>query len=129
AYQAAWLKHNYPAEFMAAVLTNGKGFYAPLVYVLECHRLGIPLLPPSVNEPGPAFSVIDTPFNDSDSARNSPGPFPLTPALSPGERERHHPPFDQCQAPRFFERQDTILPLPGVEGRGGGEGAIQSPAA
>ena len=35
AYQAAWLKLNYPAEFMAAVLTNGKGFYAPLVYVLE----------------------------------------------------------------------------------------------
>jgi DNA polymerase III alpha subunit len=37
AYQSAWLKCNYPAEFMAAVLTNGKGFYAPLVYVLEFH--------------------------------------------------------------------------------------------
>ena len=57
AYQAAWLKRYYPAEFMAAVLTNGKGFYDPLVYVLECHRLGIPLLPPSVNEPGPQFTV------------------------------------------------------------------------
>src|SRR5258708_27483674 len=40
---------------MAGVLTNGKGFYHPLVYVLECHRLGLKLLPPSVNEPGPAF--------------------------------------------------------------------------
>ena len=57
AYQAAWLKHYYPAEFMAAVLTNGKGFYDPLVYVLECHRLGLSLLPPDVNEPGPAFTV------------------------------------------------------------------------
>ncbi|HEU0010957.1 MAG TPA: DNA polymerase IV [Verrucomicrobiae bacterium] len=55
AYQAAWLKRYYPAEFMAGVLTNGKGFYDPLVYVLECHRLGLKLLPPSVNEPGPAF--------------------------------------------------------------------------
>ena len=55
AYQAAWLKHHYPAEFMAAVLTNGKGFYHPLVYVLECHRLGLTSLSPSVNEPGPAF--------------------------------------------------------------------------
>jgi error-prone DNA polymerase len=55
AYQSAWLKHYYPAEFMAAVLTNGKGFYHPLVYVLECHRLGLSFLPPSVNEPGPAF--------------------------------------------------------------------------
>jgi DNA polymerase III alpha subunit/nucleotidyltransferase/DNA polymerase involved in DNA repair len=57
AYQSAWLKLHYPAEFMAAVLTNGKGFYDPLVYVLECHRLGIPLRPPSVNEPGPQFRV------------------------------------------------------------------------
>jgi DNA-directed DNA polymerase III PolC len=45
AYQAAWLKRNYPAEFMAAVLTNGKGFYDPLVYVLESHRLGLQFLP------------------------------------------------------------------------------------
>jgi DNA polymerase-3 subunit alpha len=55
AYQSAWLKYYFPTEFMAAVLTNGKGFYDPLVYVLECHRLGLKLLPPDVNEPGPAF--------------------------------------------------------------------------
>jgi DNA-directed DNA polymerase III PolC len=55
AYQSAWLKKYFPAEFMAAVLSNGKGFYDPLVYVLECHRLGLKLLPPDVNEPGPAF--------------------------------------------------------------------------
>ena len=59
AYQAAWLKRYYPAEFMAAVLTNGKGFYRPIVYILECHRLGIPLLSPSINNPGPMFSVHD----------------------------------------------------------------------
>jgi DNA-directed DNA polymerase III PolC len=57
AYQAAWLKRYYPVEFMAAVLTNGKGFYHPLVYVLECHRLGIPMLPPTANQPGPQFAV------------------------------------------------------------------------
>src|SRR5207244_1956043 len=49
------LKRYFPAEFMAAVLTNGKGFYHPIVYVLECHRLGLKLSPPSTNEPGPAF--------------------------------------------------------------------------
>ena len=53
AYQAAWLKRYHPAEFMAGVLTNGKGFYNPLVYILECHRLGLILLPPSANAPGP----------------------------------------------------------------------------
>ena len=57
AYQGAWLKRYYPAEFMAAVLSNGKGFYQPMVYILECHRLGIPLLPPWINAPGPAFRV------------------------------------------------------------------------
>ncbi|HWQ90387.1 MAG TPA: fused DNA polymerase IV/DNA polymerase III subunit alpha, partial [Clostridia bacterium] len=59
AYQSAWLKCYYPAEFMAGVLTNGKGFYHPLVYILECHRLGIGLLPPCVNQPGPKFTVVD----------------------------------------------------------------------
>jgi DNA-directed DNA polymerase III PolC len=57
AYQAAWLKRYHPVEFMAGVLSNGKGFYSPLVYILECHRLGIPILPPSVNSPGPQFLV------------------------------------------------------------------------
>src|SRR5665213_2680534 len=55
AYQSAWLKRHFPVEFMAAVLSNGKGFYHPIVYVLECHRLGIKLLPPSINLPGPLF--------------------------------------------------------------------------
>ncbi len=59
AYQSAWLKRYFPAEFMSAVLTNGKGFYHPLVYVLESHRLGLKFLPPSVNEPGPAFVPHD----------------------------------------------------------------------
>jgi len=59
AYQSAWLKKYFPVEFMAAVLSNGKGFYHPIVYVLECHRLGIKLLPPSVNHPGPLFQPVE----------------------------------------------------------------------
>jgi DNA polymerase III alpha subunit len=59
AYQSAWLKKYFPAEFMAAVLSNGKGFYDALVYVLECHRLGIKLLPPAINRPGPLFTVVN----------------------------------------------------------------------
>lgn len=55
AYEAAWIKSRYPAEFLAGVLTHGKGFYSTLVYVLECHRLGLPILPPSVHEPGPGY--------------------------------------------------------------------------
>ena len=49
AYQCAWLKAHYPAEFFTAVLANGGGFYAPPVYVSEAHRQGVPVLPPDVN--------------------------------------------------------------------------------
>jgi len=59
AYQAAWLKCYFPTEFMAAVLTNGKGFYAPLVYMLESQRLGITFLAPSINQPGPGFQALE----------------------------------------------------------------------
>jgi DNA polymerase III alpha subunit len=66
--KSAWLKLHFTAEFMSAVLTNGKGFYHPLVYVLECHRLGLGLLPPSVNAPGPTFvpqgSLIQVPLTN-----------------------------------------------------------------
>ena len=58
AYWGAWMKHHHPAEFLAGVLTHGKGFYAPLVYVLEARRLGVRLLPPAVNQPGPKFEVV-----------------------------------------------------------------------
>ena len=73
AYQAAWLKRNHPAEFMAAVLTHGKGFYDPLVYVLECHRLGLKFLPPTVNAPGPGFAVEDGRWKMEDSSAVPPG--------------------------------------------------------
>jgi DNA-directed DNA polymerase III PolC len=49
AWQAACLKKYHPAEFLAAVLTHGKGFYSRLLYSLECRRLGIGFLPPDVN--------------------------------------------------------------------------------
>ncbi|MEI8312927.1 MAG: fused DNA polymerase IV/DNA polymerase III subunit alpha, partial [Verrucomicrobiota bacterium] len=49
AWQAAWMKTYHPADFMAAVLTHGKGFYSPLAYSLECRLLGIGFLPPDVN--------------------------------------------------------------------------------
>ncbi|NBR62886.1 MAG: DNA polymerase III subunit alpha, partial [Verrucomicrobia bacterium] len=49
AYQAAALKRYHPREFLAAVLTHGKGFYSRLAYTLECRRLGISILPPDVS--------------------------------------------------------------------------------
>jgi error-prone DNA polymerase len=48
-FQAAWLKTHFPAEFMAAVISNQGGFYAPFAYVSEARRLGLTVLPPDVN--------------------------------------------------------------------------------
>lgn len=50
AYAGAWLKARYPLEFLAAVLSSRRGFYAPIVYVLEALRLGARFLPPDVHE-------------------------------------------------------------------------------
>jgi DNA-directed DNA polymerase III PolC len=43
------LRAKHPAEFMAAVLSNGGGFYQPFAYVAEAMRMGLMVLPPDVN--------------------------------------------------------------------------------
>lgn len=63
AVQGAWLKYHWPAHFLAAILSNYRGFYAhsptlpQILYVLEARRLGIGLLPPCVNLSGEHFRV------------------------------------------------------------------------
>ena len=49
-FQAAWLKTWFPAEFMAAVLSNQGGYYSTFAYVSEARRLGLRILPPDVNQ-------------------------------------------------------------------------------
>jgi DNA-directed DNA polymerase III PolC len=49
AYEAAQLKRYWPAEFLASVLTHGKGFYSRLFYTIEARRLGILFGGPGVN--------------------------------------------------------------------------------
>jgi len=51
-YQAAYLKIHYPAEFMAAVISNRGGYYSTFAYVSEAKRLGLQILPPCVNKSG-----------------------------------------------------------------------------
>ena len=48
-FQAAYLKCHYPAEFMAAVISNRGGYYSTFAYVSEAKRLGLTVLPPDVN--------------------------------------------------------------------------------
>lgn len=58
AYQTAWLKANYPVEFMAASMTLDYGNTDKLsVFKQEIDRMGMMLLPPSLNKSGAMFRV------------------------------------------------------------------------
>lgn len=48
-FKSAYIKSRWPAEFMAAVLANGGGFYSPLGYISECRRMGLCVFGPDVN--------------------------------------------------------------------------------
>ncbi|NLH69561.1 MAG: DNA polymerase III subunit alpha [Brooklawnia sp.] len=58
-YQTAWLKANYPTEYMAALLQSVKDEKdKSAVYLAECRRMGIKVLPPDVNESDAMFTAV-----------------------------------------------------------------------
>jgi DNA polymerase-3 subunit alpha len=60
AYQTAWMKANYPVEFMAALLTLETGNTDKIAeFRREAIRLGITVETPSVNRSGSGFDVVD----------------------------------------------------------------------
>jgi len=48
-FKSAYLRAHYPAEFMAAVITNQGGYYSTLAYLSEARRMRLEILPPDVN--------------------------------------------------------------------------------
>jgi len=59
-YQTAFLKSNYPLEFMAALLTSEKDNTDKLIfYINECNRMGIEILPPDINQSQANFTVVE----------------------------------------------------------------------
>jgi len=58
-YQTAYLKANYPREYLAALMTSVKDKTDKLVeYIDEARRVGIAVLPPDVNESRTDFTVV-----------------------------------------------------------------------
>ncbi len=58
AFQTAYLKANYPAEFMASVLSNNKDNISDLTkFLRECKRMGLKVLGPDINESVSDFTV------------------------------------------------------------------------
>lgn len=59
AYQTAYLKANFPGEYMTAVLTAESGDVEKIAEIItECRRMKIPVLPPDVNESYAQFTLI-----------------------------------------------------------------------
>lgn len=71
AYQTAYMKANFPAIYMSAVLTAESGDVEKIAEIIgECKRMGIAVLPPDVNESFEGFTVIKNPNKEEkDSIR------------------------------------------------------------
>jgi DNA polymerase-3 subunit alpha len=69
AYQTAYMKANFPVEYMSAVLTADSGD-TDRIYdsIHECERMGIEVLPPDINESFADFTVVplDSSFENRD---------------------------------------------------------------
>jgi len=59
AYQTAYLKAHYPAEYMSAVLNNAGAIEKITFFMEECKRMGIKVLGPDINESLKGFAVND----------------------------------------------------------------------
>lgn len=60
AYQTAYMKANFPVEYMASIMTAESGDNDKVAEVVsECDRMGIKVLPPDVNESFKSFTYVD----------------------------------------------------------------------
>ncbi|USN53167.1 MAG: DNA polymerase III subunit alpha [Candidatus Nomurabacteria bacterium] len=70
AYQTAFLKANYTAEFMAALMTSDHGSTDRIALEIEeCRHLGIEVLPPDINESFATFTVVTQKDQDAEPNR------------------------------------------------------------
>lgn len=70
AYQTAYMKANFPAIYMSAVLTADSGDVEKIAEIIaECKRMQIPILPPDINESYSQFTVIKGKDGEPDRIR------------------------------------------------------------
>ena len=70
AYQTAYMKANFPAIYMSAVLTADSGDTEKIAETInECTRMQIPVLPPDINESFAGFSVVRREGSNPDRIR------------------------------------------------------------
>ncbi|NQV88146.1 MAG: DNA polymerase III subunit alpha [Parcubacteria group bacterium] len=73
AYQTAYMKANFPAIYMSAVLTADSGDVEKISEIIaECKRMRIPVLPPNINESFGGFTVVQMEANPKSELENTP---------------------------------------------------------
>jgi DNA polymerase III subunit alpha len=110
AYQTAYLKANYPAWFMAALLTSERANTDKMVsYIGECRGMSIRVLPPDVNESDIFFSVVRRRANGEDGedrqqaasgagfTPHAGGELPAPRGGGPGDATQHPPARDDLR--------------------------------
>ena len=69
-YQTTYLKANFPAIYMSSILTADSGDVEKIgEFIADCKKMGIPVLPPSVNESYSDFTVVKNPGASPHSTR------------------------------------------------------------
>lgn len=86
AYQTAYLKVHYPAEFMAAFMNSETGDVERIAFLIEeAEQMGIKILAPDVNESFQRFTVVSRTDKDAASAKQTCIRFGLTAVKNVGE--------------------------------------------
>jgi DNA polymerase III subunit alpha len=98
-YQTAYLKANYPVEFMAAVMSNEVSNTDKIsIFVAECERLGIKILPPDINLAGLKFEPAEVNSAGIEALKNSRRRAPAgeaSEAISADEADAMHHRFEE----------------------------------
>ncbi len=102
AYQTAYMKANFPAEYMTAVLTAESGDTDTIaVMIAECKRMKINVLPPDINQSQADFTVIKAKPDLANSCALSVGASVAVPSRTAPE--------DASSAPHSSSKSDVAV--------------------
>lgn len=111
AYQTAYLKANYPSEYMASVLSNNMNDITQVSFFMEeCRRMGVSVLGPNVNESRLNFTVNEVgAIRFGLKAVRGIGEAPVEAIIKGREKEAYADIFDFCRKVDFSAINQTAF--------------------
>jgi DNA polymerase III subunit alpha len=116
AYETAYLKANYPTEFMAALLSSdATDTDRVLIEIAECRAMGIEVLPPDINESLRHFTAVPSPEHGTRNAERALGAirFGLTAIKGIGDSSVQQIIAARDAGGKFTTLEDFARRLPG----------------